>query len=167
MYKFFFIGLYCLCINAVVGQQRELDTWINVTHEVNQLTFEDKTIQQKLERALLGSQKEFSDEFEYYRYFHLYVESDTSCQLLEFRLSNYPYKSEDLIGFFPLKQYLVFVHNELPAFLKVKDVKKSFSYTEWKIGNFTIREDDTPCWVIKYRDHSLKVLRNPKGEVEF
>ena len=59
------------------------------------------------------------------------------------------------------KEYIVFVHEELPIFLKTTDIKKSFSYTEWKIGNLTMREDDTPCWIVEYYDHSFIVLRDP------
>lgn len=161
MRKYLFIGLYCLSINTTTGLQIGTDTWINVTHEVSKLRFIDEATEQMLDKALLCPYKKDSEEFGNYQYFHLYVKSDGSRQILEFRLSNYPYKSENLIGFFHLKEYIVFVHEELPIFLKTTDIKKSFSYTEWKIGNLTMREDDTPCWIVEYYDHSFIVLRDP------
>lgn len=164
MRKYFFIGLFCLSVNSAIGLQLGLDTWINVTHEINELTFINSGMEQKLSNILIDSQKEFSEEFENYQYFQLYVKSNKNCQALEFRLSNYPYKSEDLIGFVPLGEHLIFVHNELPTFLKITDIKKSFSYTEWKIGNLTMREDDTPCWIIENCDCSFKILQDPTGK---
>jgi len=91
----------------------------------------------------------------------LYVKGDSDCQTLEFRLSNYPYKSENLIGFFVLKEYLVFVYQELPDFLISVGHKRKFSYIEHKLGDFVMREDDTPCWIIGYRKSQFKVLHYP------
>ena len=160
MKKYIMIILCSLLMFSVKGQQLGfgIETWGKITHEVKQLVLMNENIQYKLEGLLLCAiQDRFKKKSNEYNYFHLYIKGDT----LEFRLSNYPYKCENLIGFFILREYYVFVHNELPDFLKPTEYKKRFSYMEHKLGDLIIMEDDTPCWIIEYKKSQLNLLRYP------
>jgi len=162
MKKYCIITLCALWMFSAKGQQLGKETWTEINHEVKQLVITNESIQYELEKLLFcTNQDTLLSVFEGYKYFHLYFKTDTVCQTLEFRLSNYPYKSKNLIGFFILREYLVFVHNELPDFLKPTEDKKKFSYTEYKLGDLIIMEDDTPCWIIEYRCSHFKVLQYP------
>lgn len=162
MEKYIMITMCSLLILSAKGQQLGKETWKEISHEVKQLAITNENIQSELESLLFCTKQDtLLRALKGYKYFHLYVREDTDCQKLEFRLSNYPYKSENLIGFFVLKGYLVFVHQELPDFLKSTEDKKKFSYTEHKLGNLIIMEDDTPCWIIEYRKPQFKVLHYP------
>lgn len=162
MKKYFIVTLCSLFMFSAKGQQLGKETWIEITHEVKQFALINENIQNKLESLMFCTkQGTLLSDFEHYKYFHLCVKADTSCQRLEFRLSNYPYKSKNLIGFFILRGYFVFVHNELPDFLKPTGHKKIFSYTEHKLGDILMMEDDTPCWIIEYTKPSFKVLHYP------
>ncbi len=82
-----------------------------VSHEVRQLVITNENIQSELDSMLFRTkQNTLLSVFKKYEYLHLYVRENSDCQTLEFRLSNYPYKSENLIVFFVLNGYLVFVH---------------------------------------------------------
>lgn len=152
----FLIILSGLFMFLAKGQQLGKETWTEITHEVKQLELTNEKVQCELEGLLFCAKHDtLLSAFKEYRYFHLYVKEDTGCQELEFRLSNYPYKSENLIGFFILKGYFVFVHNELPDFLMPTEHKKNFSYTEHKIGDLVIMEDDTPCWIVEYKNRQF------------
>lgn len=154
--------MLCTLIFSANGQQLGKETWTEITHEVKQLALINGKIQYELESALFyAKQDTFLRNFKEYKYFHLYVQEDTGCQKLEFRLSKYPYKSKNTIGFFILRGYFVFVNNELPDFLKPTKYKKKFSYTEHKLGNVIINEDDTPCWIIEYKKTQFNVLHYP------
>lgn len=142
------------------GQQLGKETWKKINHNVKQLVLINEKTQCELE-SLLFCTKQDTCVFAKYKYFHLYVKEDTCSQNLEFRLSNYPYKSENLIGFFMLKGYFVFVHDVLLDFLKLTEDKKTFSYTEHRLGDLIIMEDDTPCWIIEYRKSQFNVLHYP------
>jgi hypothetical protein len=161
MKKCFIIVLSCLLIFSTRGQQLGKETWVEITHEVKQLLV-NESIKSELESIFFCTKQDtLLSVFEEYKYFHLYVEEDTSCQKFEFCLSNYPYKSKNLIGFFILSDYLIFVHNELPDFLTPSEYKKNFSYTEHKLGDLIIMEDDTPCWIIENKNSQFRVLHYP------
>ncbi|HPD27200.1 MAG TPA: hypothetical protein PK673_02370 [Paludibacteraceae bacterium] len=162
MKKFITITICCLVVFSTKGQQLGKETWKKIDHEVMQLVITNENIQSELESLLFGAKNDtLLNVLKRYKYFHLYVKGDSDCQTLEFRLSNYPYKSENLIGFFVLKEYLVFVYQELPDFLISVGHKRKFSYIEHKLGDFVMREDDTPCWIIGYRKSQFKVLHYP------
>lgn len=162
MKKSFMIGLLYLLFISAKGQELGKETWINVSHKVSQLILVNNKIQHELEYLLFNIEKDtLSNIFKEYKYFQLYVKEDSVCQKLEFCLSNYPYKSKNIIGFFILKGYPVFVHNKLPDFLKLTECKKIFSYTEHKLGDLIIMEDDTPCWNIEYDNSQFKILHYP------
>jgi hypothetical protein len=148
---------------SIKGQQLGKETWTKIAHEVKQLVLINKKIRCELDSLLFFTKQDtLLNVVSGYKYFHLYIKGrGTGCQELEFRLSNYPYKSKNLIGFFIIRDYIVFVHNELPDFLKTTGYKKKFSYTEHKLGDLIIMEDDTPCWIIEYKNHQFKVLHYP------
>ena len=159
MKKCLAIILCSLAFLSAKGQQLGKETWKEISHEVEQFVITNENTQSELERLLFGTKQDtLLNVFTGYKYFHLYVKVNAEYQTLEFRLSNYPYKSEDLIGFFVLKGYIVFVHQELPDFLKSTGDKTIFSYIEHRIGDLIMIEDDTPCWIIEYRKSQLKVL---------
>jgi len=168
MKKYFIITLSILLIFLAKGQQLGKETWTDIKHEVKQLVIINEDIQSELENLLFYStQDTLSSFFKDYKYFNLYVKGNTNSQKLEFWLSNYPYKSKNLIGFFALKEYFIFVNNELPDFLKPTNIKKSFSYREHRIfftpdsEGVVVNEDDTPCWIFEYKDSLFKMLYNP------
>lgn len=162
MKKFITITICCLVIFSTKGQQLGKETWKKIDHEVMQLVITNENIQSELGSLLFGEKDDtFLDVLKRYKYFHLYVKGDSDCQILEFRLSNYPYKSENLIGFFVLREYLFFVYQELPDFLIPVGCKRKFSYTEHKLGDLVMGEDDTPGWIIGYRKSQFKVLHYP------
>lgn len=158
MKKYFFITLCSLFILSAKGQLLGKETWTKITHEVTQLVIIDENVQSELERLIFSTSQ---DTLEHYKYFQLYVKGDANTKILEFWRSNYPYKSKNLVGFFILRGYLVFVYNELPDFLKLSKHKKKFSYTEHKLGDLLMMEDDTGCWVIEYTKPLFKLLDYP------
>ena len=158
----FLIILSVLFMFSTKGQQLGKETWTEITHEVKQLVLSNEKVQYELESLLFNiNQDTVLNIFREYKYFHLNVKNDTACQKLEFWLSNYPYKSEGLIGFFILKGYFVFVHDELPDFLELTEHKKKFSYIEHKLGDLVMMEDDTGCWVIEYKNRQFRLLHYP------
>lgn len=162
MKNYFIITLCCLLIFLAKGQQLGKETWTEITHEVKQLLFINENIQCELESLIFHTKQDtMLNDFKRYKYFHLYVRTETSSKIFDFQLSNYPYKSKNLIGFFVLRGYLVFVHNELPDFLKSTEHTTKFSYTEHKVGNILMMEDDTGSWSIEYIKPSFKVLHYP------
>ncbi len=162
MKKYITIIICCLVVFSTKGQQLGEETWEKISHEVEQLVITNEHLQSELESLLFCTKQDtLSNLFKGYKYFHLYVSEDANCKTLEFRLSNYPYKSENLIGYFVLKGYPVLVHNNLPDFLISRGNKKTFSYTEHRIGDLIMMEDDTPCWIIEYCQSHFKVLHYP------
>ena len=167
MKKIFFIMILNLSILSAKGQTitRGNSTWTNITHDVKQLVFTNEKIQSQLEGLLNCAKQNVPEEFEYYKYINLYVRENTSSHELEFRLSNYPYKSNSNIGFFSIKGHLILVHDKLPDFLKPTEYKKTFSYMEYRIffssdsEGVVMNEDDTPSWIIEYniQDGSIKI----------
>ena len=146
-------------------------TWTQINHEVSELVFINEKIQRELEKLLLCAKQQIPEEFEYYKYINLYIMGDISFCKLEFIMSNYPYKSGSNIGFFSLQDRLVLVHNKLPDFLTLTDNKKTFSYREHRIfltsdgasvgEGIVMNEDDTPGWIIEYKNNLLNVLYFP------
>jgi len=162
MKKYFIVTLSCLLGFSAKCQSLGKETWTEINHEVKQLVLTNENIQYELESLLFCTKQDtLLSVFKEYKYFHLYVKEDTDCQKLEFRLSNYPYKSKNVIGFFNLRDYSVFVNNDLPDFLIPIEDKRIFSYTEHKLGDLIMMEDDTPCWIIEYRKPQFKVLYYP------
>jgi len=162
MKQYFIIALSCLLIFSTKGQPLGKETWTEITHEVKQLALVSEKVQGELETLFFCTKNDtLLSVFKEYNFFHLYIKGDTNCQKLEFWLSNYPYKSKNLIGFFVLREYLVFVHDELPNFLESTEHKKIFSYTEHKLGNISMMEDDTPCWIIEYKNSQFEILHYP------
>ncbi len=162
MKKYIFMIMCSLVAFSTQGQQLGEVTWKKVSHEVRQLVITNENIQSELDSMLFRTkQNTLLSVFKKYEYLHLYVRENSDCQTLEFRLSNYPYKSENLIVFFVLNGYLVFVHQKLPDFLMSTGDNKKFTYTECKLGNLTMTEDDTPCWIMEYRKKQLKMLHYP------
>ena len=163
MKKYITIIICCLAVFSTKGQQPlGEETWWKVSHEIEQFVITNENIQSELESSLFCiKQDTLLNIFERWEYFHLYVSEDANCQTLEFRLSNYPYKTENQIGFFVLNGYSVFVFNKLPDFLISTGEKKTFSYTEHRIGNILMMEDDPPGWIIEYNKSHFKVLHCP------
>lgn len=162
MKAYLMIILCNLLMFQAKGQQLGKETWTEIIHDVKQFVFINETNQDKLESLMFYTKQDtITNDFERYKYFHLYVRTDASSQILDFWPSNYPYKSQNLIGFFILRGYLVFVHNELPDFLKPTEYKTKFSYTEHKVGNIIMMEDDTGGLSIEYTKPSFKILHCP------
>ena len=132
-----------------------------IDHEVMQLVITNENIQSELESLLFGAKNDtLLNVLKRYKYFHLYVKGDSDCQTLEFRLSNYPYKSENLIGFC-FERIFSFCLPRVTRFSNISRTQRKFSYIEHKLGDFVMREDDTPCWIIGYRKSQFKVLHYP------
>src|SRR5690554_1431017 len=137
MKKLFMATLCCLLMFSVKGQQFGKEAWTEITHEVKQLAFISENIQCELESLIFCTKQDtILNDFEHFKYFHMYTRSNTTeSQVFDFWPSNYPYKSKDLIGFFILRGYLVFVHNELPDILIKTDHRAKFTYTEHKVDD--------------------------------
>ena len=162
MKKYIIILICSFVVFSAKAQLLGKETWTKISHEVEQLVITNDSVQSELEKLLFCTKQDtLLSVFEGYEYFHLYVEEDTDCQTLEFRLNNYPYKSENLIGFFAMNGYLLFVHHELPDFLMSTGDKKTFTYIEHKLGSIDMMEDDTPTWIIEYKKPQLKLLHYP------
>ena len=174
MKKIFIIVILSLSVFSAKGQRQ----FVNVTHELTQLVFTNEKIQSELERLLLCAKQKIPREFENYKYINLTVRELASSQELVVRLSNYPRKRFFYtagigfnIGFFVLQERIVLVHNELPDFLKPTQYKKTFSYREERLfltdacieaGRWLVLgEDDTPGWIIEYKDNQLNVISCP------
>lgn len=149
-------------IFPVKGQIRQ--TWETFSYDAKQLTITNKIIQSELEDLLFEKADSLGRHYlNEYKYFDLSIKEHTDYQEFLFRLSNYAYNFfNDIIGYFVLRNHLVFVHQVLPDFLEYSGDKKRFTYGVLNIGHFYIvPEDDTPLWIFEYRDSQLKLTHYP------
>ncbi len=162
MKRFIATIICCLMIFPVKGQIRH--TQIRISYDAKQLSITNNTIQSELENVIFENADTVRSRYlNEYKYFHLYVEEHADYQEFLFRLSNWPENiSNDVIGYFVLRDHLVFVHQVLPDFLEYGGGKKRFTYERVKIGHLYLDpEDDTPLWIFEYRDSQLKLTHYP------
>lgn len=71
-------------------------------------------------------------------------------------MSNYKYLGLNPVGYFYMNGYYFFIHDKLPNFVKLSEVKKRFSETlEVDSGFPIINEDDEPHVIIQYENSSI------------
>ncbi len=155
MKRLFLLAVCSLLFLSAQGQKN--------TQELTELVFIDENAKTTLD-SLIFHQKEGEDRsgFDYFKYFRLYVNSTDNGTILEFLHSHIPYKSTDLLGFFALMNYLVFVYRELPDFLAPTANKRTFTYWQEKIifedKEIDYFSEDATGWiVIKYEKPSFKL----------
>lgn len=163
-----------LTVTAICSIAQKYSDVTNIKY-LNEVTFVNDSVASQLEEIVFKKNPKFAKDMEKYKYISIrrissggyyekkgndiyYVRDSIKPDLQQYTLdmSNYKYLSLNPVGYFYMNGYYFFIHDTLPNFVKLSEVKKRFSETLKVDSGFPIiNEDDEPHVIVQCENSSI------------